>query len=150
MRLLDDYKIRTVTTPRAIYLTQDSRTDVLSFVYIYATEEGPEISIEYRLSNYWIDFREGELNIPIDERVLQLMTIEAREKTGSKVMRQKQYAALFHKKTEAYFKKTNRIMLGDSIITKVIRMTADNLNQKEQIVLNKSTLLSCETDDLLK
>jgi len=41
-------------------------------------------------------------------------------------------------------------MLGDAIITKVIRMTADNLNQKEQIVLNKSALLSCELDDLLK
>ena len=41
-------------------------------------------------------------------------------------------------------------MLGDSIVTKVIRMTADNLNQKEQIVLNKSTLLSCDLDDLLK
>ena len=39
---------------------------------------------------------------------------------------------------------------SDAIITKVIRMTADNLNQKEQIVLNKSTLLSCELDDLLK
>ena len=29
-------------------------------------------------------------------------------------------------------------MLGDIITTKIIRMTADNLNQKEQIVLNKS------------
>ena len=150
LRLLDDYKIHTVTNPRTIYLTQDSRTDILSFVYIYATAEGTEISIEYRLSNYWIDSREGELNIPIDERVVQLMTIEAREKTGSKVMKQKQYATLFHQKTEAYFKKTNRIMLGDNITTKIIRMTADNLNQKEQIVLNKSTLFSCETDDLLK
>ena len=55
-----------------------------------------------------------------------------------------------YQKTEKYFKKTNRIMLGDRIVTKVIRMTADNLNQKEQIVLNKSALLSCELDDLLK
>ena len=62
----------------------------------------------------------------------------------------KQYATLFYQKTEKYLKKTNRIMLGDHIITKVIRMTADNLNQKEEIVLNKSALLSCELDDLLK
>ena len=41
-------------------------------------------------------------------------------------------------------------MLGDNITTKVIRMTADKLNQKEEILLNKSTLLSCELDDLLK
>ncbi len=150
LRLLDDYKIRTVTTPLAVYLPKDSRTDILSFVYTYATEEGPEISISYLLSNYWIDFREGELNIPIDEHVVQLMTVEAREKTGGKVMKQKQYATLFYQKTEKYFKKTNKIMLGDAIMTKVIRMTADNLNQKEQIVLNKSALLSCELDDLLK
>ena len=41
-------------------------------------------------------------------------------------------------------------MLGDAIITKLIRMTADNFNPKEQIVLSKSVLLSCELDDLLK
>jgi hypothetical protein len=40
--------------------------------------------------------------------------------------------------------------LGDGIVTKTIRMTASNLNQKEQIVLTKSTLISCELDDLLK
>ncbi|MFH1533351.1 MAG: hypothetical protein ABID64_00255, partial [Nitrospirota bacterium] len=61
-----------------------------------------------------------------------------------------QYAELFYQKTENYLKKTNRIMLGDAITTKLIRMTADNLNPKEQIFLNKSTLLSCELDDLLK
>ena len=41
-------------------------------------------------------------------------------------------------------------MFGDNIITKIIRMTADNLNTKEQILLNKSALISCELDDLLK
>ena len=62
----------------------------------------------------------------------------------------KQYAALFYQKTEDFLKKTNRIVLGRSIVTKLIRMTADHLNQKEQIVLNKSALLSCELEDLLK
>ena len=61
-----------------------------------------------------------------------------------------QYAELFHQKIEEYFKKTNHIMLGEAITTKVIRMTADNLNQKEQILLNKPALLSCKLDDLLK
>lgn len=61
-----------------------------------------------------------------------------------------QYATLFYQKTEKYFEKTNRVMLGDSIITKFIRMTADDFNQNEEIILNKSALLSCELDDLLK
>ena len=36
-------------------------------------------------------------------------------------------------------------MLGDEIVTKIIRPTADNFNQKREIVLNKSALL-CELD----
>ena len=56
----------------------------------------------------------------------------------------------FSESPESYFKKTNWIMFGDNIITKIIRMTADNLNTKEQILLNKSALISCELDDLLK
>ena len=44
----------------------------------------------------------------------------------------------------------NQVILGDGIVAKVIRMTADNLDQKEQIVLTKSALGSCELDDLLK
>jgi hypothetical protein len=62
----------------------------------------------------------------------------------------KQYATLFYQKIENYFQKTNHVILGDSIETKLIRMTADKLNQKEQILLDKSSLLSCELDDLLK
>ena len=54
------------------------------------------------------------------------------------------------KKAKTMLKKINRVMLGDNIVTKVIRMTADNLNQKEEILLNKSALLSCELDDLFK
>jgi len=46
----------------------------------------------------------------------------------------KQYAALFYQKTENYLKKTNRIMLGRSRDTKLIRMTAEHLNQKELII----------------
>ncbi len=40
-------------------------------------------------------------------------------------------------------------MVGDRIVTKIIRMSAGNFNPNEQIVLNKSALLSCELDDLL-
>ena len=75
------------------------------------------------------------------------MRDEVREKTNDKV---KRYATLFYQKTEAYLKKTRQVILGNSITTKTIRMTADKLNQKEQIVLNRSALLSCELEDLLK
>lgn len=152
LRLLDEYKIRTVTKLESIDVFQDFRSDNFSFVYWYKTENGGSIRIAYTISDYWIDFRDGDLPIEADKGLKDKMDfrsigVSSRPAPQNKL---KQYATLFYQKTEKYFKKTNRIMLGDSIVTKVIRMTANHLNQEEQIVLNKSALLSCELDDLLK
>jgi len=143
-RLLDEYKINTVTTLEIIDVHQDFYTDNFSFVYRYRTEEGKTVRIIYAISDYWIDFREGDLPTNINSEIIQSFI------KGDMSDKLKQYVTLFYEKTEAYFKKTNRIMLGNIITTKFIRITADNLNQKEEIVLNKSALLSCELDDLLK
>lgn len=147
LRLLDEYKINTVTTLESVRVHQDFNTDKFSFVYRYRTEEGRSVQIVYTISDYWIDFREGDLPIKINDKIIQFVEGDMKDRLSDKL---KQYRTLFYEKTEAYLKKINRIMLGSSIVTKVIRMTADNLNQKEQIVLNKSALLSCELDDLLK
>lgn len=153
LRLLDGYKINTVTTLESVGIHQD-HADNFSFVYWYNTESGGSVRIVYTISDYWIDFKDGDISIPIDNKISDTIRFAnnntSSNLSASRQKKLKQYATLFYQKTEAYFKKTNRIMLGDGIITKVIRMTADNLNQKEQIVLNKSALLSCEVDDLLK
>ncbi len=60
------------------------------------------------------------------------------------------FSTLFYHKTENYLNEKNRMILGNTITTKLIRKTADNANLKEQIILDKSALLSCELDDLLK
>lgn len=147
LRLLGEYKINMVTTLEKIGVHQDFHTDNFSFVYWYKTEEGRTARIIYTISDYWINFREGDLPIKINEKIIQLVESEMKDQLSNKL---KQYITLFYEKTEKYFRKTNWIMLGNSIATKFIRMTADNFNPKEQIVLNKSTLLSCELDDLLK
>ena len=152
LRLLDEYKITTVTTLASIQTHQHFQTDNFSFTYTYNTEDEKYVRIRYIISDYWIDFRDGDLPVEADKKLEDKIEftsdgVSSRPTPKDKL---KQYATLFYQKTERYFKKTNRIMLGDHIITKVIRMTADNLNQKEQIVLNKSALLSCELDDLLK
>jgi hypothetical protein len=153
LRLLDDYKIRTILKiepPIIVY--EYFSTDNFSFTYTYNTEDKKFVRIKYTISDYWVDFSEGDLIIEADKKLEDKIKF-TREGWSSSPMPEdklKQYATLFYQKTENYFKKTNHIMLGDSIITKVIRMTADNLNPKEQIVLNKSALLSCELDDLLK
>lgn len=152
IRLHDDYKIHTITNLEEVAVFQDFHTDVFSFIYSYKTESGNSTRIIYRLSDYWIDFGDGDLLIKTSEKIKNLFKFSNNGWTSNPPPHDKlmQYAELFYKKTEDYLKKTNRIMIGNTIMTKLIRMTADNLNQKEQILLNKSALLSCELDDLLK
>ncbi len=149
-RLLDDYKIRTVTDLETIGVFQDFRSDNFSFSFRYKTEEGGSVRVVYSMGDHWID--DVDLNIEIDQKIVEKIELSSNGVSSHPASEDKlkQYATLFYQKTESYFKKTNRIMLGDSIVTKLIRMTADKLNQKEQIVLNKSALISCELDDLLK
>ena len=147
LRLLDEYGINTITILEDIGVHQDFSTDNYSFVYRYKTEEGKAVRVIYAISDYWIDYNEGTLPVKPNEKIIQLVEVESKKQLSDKL---KQYITLFYEKTEAYLKKTNRIVLGNSIATKLIRMTADNLNQKEQIVLNKTALLSCKLDDLLK
>ncbi|OIN89945.1 hypothetical protein AUJ40_00905 [Candidatus Berkelbacteria bacterium CG1_02_42_45] len=152
LRLLDEYKIRTITELERVAVHQDFHSDNFSFIYWYKTEDGGSVRIIYTISDYWMDFRDGDLLIEIDKKLEDKFEFGSNGWSSRPTPQDKlkQYATLFYQKTEKYFKKTNHIMLGDVIITKVIRMKADNLNQKEQIVLNKSALLSCELDDLLK
>ncbi|MFA6436617.1 MAG: nucleotidyl transferase AbiEii/AbiGii toxin family protein [Candidatus Paceibacterota bacterium] len=147
LKLLNEYEINTITTLESIRVNQDFYTDIFSFVYFYKTEEKRTVRIIYNISEYWIDFSDGDLPIKTNDKIMQFIKGDTKDQISDKV---KQYVTLFHKKTEAYFKKTNKIILGNDIVTKFIRMTAENLNPKEQIILNKSALLSCELDDLLK
>jgi len=147
LRLLEKYRINTVTALENIKIYQDFRTGNFSFVYWYRAENGMLAQIIYTISGYWVKFHAGDLPTKINDKIIQLVGGDMKGKLSDK---QKQYATLFYEKTEAYFKKTNRVILGDGITAKIIRMTADDFNPKEQIVLNKSTLLSCELDDLLK
>jgi len=152
LKLLDEYKIRTITELERLAVHQDFYSGNFSFVYWYKTENGESVRIIYTISDYWIKFQDGDLLIKINKELENKFEFDGNGENDQSTSRDKlkQYATLFYQKTEKYFKKTNHTMLGDIIITKVIRMKADNLNQKEQIVLNKSALLSCELDDLLK
>lgn len=152
LHLLGEYKINIITTLDSVKVYQDFHTDIFSFIYRYNTENGGAVRIVCNISDYWIDFKDGDLLIDTDVKISDIIEFGGNGVSSSPAPRGKltQYATLFYRKVEAYFKKTNQTMLGDAITTKFIRMTADNLKQKEEIVLNKSALLSCELDDLLK
>lgn len=150
--LLETYKIRTITNLEHVRILEDLMPDNFYFFYYYNTEDGKQIIIRYALSGYWIDFAEGNLNTKIPKEFEEKIEFTRNGYSSAEPQMNKinQYAFLFKEKNDRYFKKANNVILGDGIATKMIRMTADNLNQKEQIVLNKSALLFCELDDLIK
>lgn len=149
LRLLEEYQIQTIKELKNISINQDSNSDNFLFTYLYETREGGLIRIVYIMSDYWLN---ETLTIEVNKNIVPKIIL-ANKNWGSKaelLNRLERYASLFYDKTEEYIKKTNYITLGQGVATKIIRMTANNLNRKEQIVLNKSTLLSCKFDDLLK
>lgn len=152
LRYLDNYKIRTVKALDRASIYNDLMHDTYSFIYWYKTEDNNLVRIVCTISDDWILFRDGDLTIEIDKELEKKIEFKSDGWTSRQDPQDKlkQYATLFYQKAENYLKKTNRIMVGDSILTKFIRMTADNLNPKEQILLNKSALESRELDDLLK
>lgn len=149
LRLLDDYKINTIVDLENVTVYYNLNFGKFSFVYYYKTENDGRVRIIFDISDYWINFKDGDLSVEIDKKIEEKIIFS--DNISAKLKdKLKKYALLFYQKNESYFKKTNQTMLGDNITTKLVRMTADNLNQKEQIFLNKSALLSCELDDLLK
>lgn len=146
LRLLDDYKIHTVTGLKKIVIEENFHTDNFSFTFLYDTEEREPFSIIYTIADEWIKFVKP-IAVEAREDLISMVMLKTNMKINDQL---KRLINLFFNKSGSYLKKVNRVVLGNRISTKIIRTTADKLNQKEQIVLDKSALLSCELDDLLK
>jgi hypothetical protein len=151
-RLLDDYRIHTVAALQSAHVQQEFHTDIYYFGFIYETTDGGSIRFVFALSDYWITFGDADLRIRIDPKIAGLITFGRDFASSRRIPEEllKEYASVFFYKIERHLDRVDRIVLGDEVRTKLIRMTADKLNQREQILLNKSALLSCELEDLLK
>ena len=115
-------------------------------------KEGYHVRIIYNLSEYLFLFKDIEVSFPINNVVSDSIEFSANGSSSrpTSEKKQKEYASLFYEKIEAYLKKINYELVGDTLMTKLIRVSADNLNQKEQIVLRKEDLIRHDFDDLLK
>ncbi len=148
-QLRDEYKVRIVSKFERVRVFEDFRTDVFSFVFEYNTKEGDYVRIICNLSERWFIFKDIEASFAINNIVSDNIELsDSSHPTLEK--KQKEYASLFYEKIEAYLKKTNHELVGDTLTTKLIRVTADNLNQKEQIVLRREDLIKGDFDDWLK
>lgn len=151
-QLRDTYKIRTISKFERVRVFEDFHTDVFSFIFEYSTKEGDHVCIICNLSEYWFLFKDIEISFQINNVVSDNIefSTNGRSSRPTSEKKQKEYASLFYEKIEFYLKKVNYEIVGDTLTTKLIRVTADNLNQKEQTVLRKEDLISCDFDDLLK
>ena len=151
-QLRDKYKIRTASKFERVRVFEDFRTDIFSFIFEYSTKEGDHVRIICNLSEYWFLFKDSEVSFPINNVVSDHIEFSANGSSSrpTSEKKQKEYASLFYEKIEAYLKKINYEIVGDTLTTKLIRVTADNLNQKEEIILRKEDLIRCDFDDLLK
>lgn len=145
LRLVETYHIRVITRLREVSVREDEK-GIFSFTYSYDTEDEKTAHVTYRLSEYWIEDH-GLPMVKVNEAVARLLTGDIKERRRSQIER---YATLLYDKTEAYYKKSNRVMLGEQITTKLMRTTAKDLDQNEQVLLSKSVLLTCELEDLLR
>ena len=139
---LENYKIRTIKKLERVVVNNDILTDVFHFDYWFKTTDEKSVRFIFSISYKWIDDREGILTIPIDNDIRQLaefISSGVKRNEASKE-RQLQYATMFRNTIDNYLKKTKGVILGDTIATKFIEMSA----------LNKLLLLSGELDDLLK
>ncbi|MDD8032113.1 MAG: nucleotidyl transferase AbiEii/AbiGii toxin family protein [Acidobacteriota bacterium] len=152
LQLVNSYKIYEVVSLAEIIIDYNIRNSTYTFTYLYTTKDNRILEIKYLLEDLWVKFRDGELTIKTDKKISQLIKFKDLSFPLKPPLQEnlEKYATLFYIKTEQYLSKTGKIMLGESLATKLIRTTAGNLNQKEQIVLSRSTLMSCELEDLLK
>lgn len=150
--LLDMYKIRTILKFEKVRVLEDFRTDVFSFIFEYSTEGGDWVNVICNLSEYWFLFKDVEVSYPINKVVSDKIEFVSNGYSSRPTSKEKQteYASLFYEKIEAYFKKVNNELVGNNLTTKLIRITTDDLNPKEQIVLRKEDLKKIDFDDLLK
>ena len=145
--LKKNYPIKTVADLQSIEVSRDFSTKNYFINFIYRTNENETFSIIYKISAFWFKFAEGNIDIKIKQSLLPLIVVR-----DSKLLteRPKRFITLFEEKNRAYLKRAENIVLGDEIETKLIRMSADNFNLDNHIILDRSALLSSRLEDLLK
>jgi predicted nucleotidyltransferase component of viral defense system len=143
---LKKYEIRTIKGLKGITINQDSSSLIYIFAFRYEAEGGWPVRIVYQLS--WLRCRVEELDISADDKILGQIEYLSGIANPKQALRAKleKYATLFSRKNTDYFKKSNHVVIGDVMETKLISTT----NSGEQLRLTKEALLSCGLEDLLK
>ncbi len=145
MSLRREYTIFQVKGLHQIYVKKDFSSDNRYFHFWFETEPEMLIKITFSLSDYWYIFADykiapGHIRKDLEKYIVQ------KEKLSELDY---EYIGLFYTKIEDYLQRNDSLVLHDEIATKFIRASAENLNVKTQILLDRRLLTTVRFEDLL-
>lgn len=143
MQLINSYETHKVKALTAVWVAKEFSTENRHFRYVFSTEEpGMSVTFLCTLSEYWYIF--PDLRIGSGQRRRDLV-VNIPNLTDLDY----EYIGLFYTKIEDYLKRNDYVVLQPEFKTRVIRATADNLNMKTQIFLDRRLLKITRFEDLL-
>jgi len=60
-------------------------TDIFSFIFWYKTKTAERFGLFYTISDYWINYDEGDLPTKINDKVIELVYGEVKNQLGDKL-----------------------------------------------------------------
>lgn len=148
MQLLDSYRVYEVGELEGIFRFVDFSTENRSIDYRFSTLYHPHQKVIFRvtLTDYWFDF--SDIKINSGHRVFE---IEDKVEKGRSEMSELdyEYIGLFYKKVKDYLIRSKNVVFQNEFETKVIRATAEKLDPKKQIYLDRRLLERIDFEELL-
>lgn len=130
-----------------VKVTTNESTENTFFHFYFSTEEpiNGRVKFTCSLSEYWCIF--ADFKIPTGNRKKEIEKLTKSNKKLSEL--DYEYVGLFYEKIEDYLKRNDYILLQPELKTKLIRATADKLDVKTQILLDRRLLLKERFENLL-
>lgn len=148
-KLIENYKINNIELLDKITINQNINNESFSLIFNYHTNENEQINISYHINEELLNLINKDLNVKKNNKIENKIVFPNNLKIKIKETLIN-LAFLFYKKNENYFKKTNNKIINNDINTKIIRLNANNLNRRKEIILTKNKLITSQLEDLLK
>jgi len=155
MMLINSYEIFEVKNNESkpyinkAYVAVDFSSDIRYFNFHFSTihPEGGSVKFICALSEYWYMFSDLKISAGYRRKDIedQIESLDGKALTDLDY----EYAGLLYSKIEDYLKRNDFVVLQPELKTKLIRATADALNIKTQIFLDRHLLIKEKFEDLL-
>lgn len=143
VQLRNAYTLHKVKGFKAIWIAKEFSSNNHRIMYIFSTEEpGVDVTFTCALSEYWYIFADVKIGPEHKRKDLKYNIPNATELDDS-------YIGLFYTKIEDYLKRNENVVLQTEFTTKLIRASAEDLNVKTQILLDRRLLEKESFEELL-